>query len=111
VIIFASLVQNLNFSMKADQILLIVRFDKDSELFSKLLAILNAGEFMNMSNFRFELRSGSRASFSFIEAMQVLILLEVVEIIWEFVDQKFNRKNSLLGFIQGETCLVKQLIK
>jgi hypothetical protein len=56
---FSCFIEDLDFSMKTDQILLIVRFGKGQKLLSELLTVLNASKFMNMCNLRLELGSGS----------------------------------------------------
>lgn len=59
IVMLACFVENLNFSMETDQVLLIVRFSKGGKLISELLAILNTSEFMDVSDLRLELGSGS----------------------------------------------------
>ena len=50
IIIFSNLIQNLYFSIQANEILLIVRLDENSKAFSELLAVIDTGQLMNMSN-------------------------------------------------------------
>ena len=63
--VFSSFIKNLNFSIQANQILLVVRLGKDTKFFLEFFTVLNTSKFKNSSHFGFKFFVCSGTGLSF----------------------------------------------
>ena len=108
--LFASLVNCLDFSEQTNQIFEKVRLNKGWELRSELLMILYVTKFQYFCYFWPEFVLNFNVGISSWHPVQVLELLEIFNVLWEFLDEELKGRFRLSTFIQFDATLSQQLM-
>lgn len=108
--LLSSFINDLDFSEKTNQIFLEIRFNQICKLLFKVFLVLNVAELVYTCNLRFEQLPGFDVDFSILQKIKMLILLEILYILWEFLQQKLKSSFCFCLFAKLKATLIQQLV-
>lgn len=95
----ACFVNHLDFSVETDQAAFVVGFDHFTKYFLELGSVIDVTQLIDLCNFRLEILLCLNEDLSAFQLIQLLILLQILIILWKFLEENLQGISCFLFFV------------